>query len=207
MEFDPSFQGPQNLPYLSSLFPENPNLKAPNTHQAMFSSQSSILIPPSPPPIMFHPFQDHIMNVPTHNSAFAMEDPSLYGISTHCDGGSSLGGFVNIQRHHSVMLAPNNNNALHGHSKGKIIWDFSQRTMIHQFEASSSRSSPSPLSLSNEYGLLMNEYHWDNDQRMQQKMKLIKVENDANIANDNIIKGQWSPDEDRFFLKTLTTKN
>ncbi|TKY50446.1 Transcription factor MYB98 [Spatholobus suberectus] len=210
MEFDPnSFQGPQQLPYLSSLFPANHCLK-PQT-QTTFPSQGSIIIPPSPPPILYHPntfhhFQDHIMNVPTHNPAFVMEGPSshittpLYGIPTPSLGDG--GAFVNVHRHHPVTLAPNHNkimDGLHGHHKGKVIWDFSQKTMVRPCEASSSKS---PLSLSNEYGLVMSEYHWDIDQRMQQ-LKKVKMEKDTHIANYNIIKGQWTLEEDSALVELV----
>lgn len=190
MEFDSSFQGPQ---YLSSPFPP--------TTQTMFPSQSSILIPPSPQPIMFHPnnttfhhFQDFITNVPT----FVMEGPSS-NITTPLYRGSFLGGFVNIHHHH-----PNKMDALHGHHhKGKIIWDFSQQLMVHSSEASSSKSS-SPLSLSNEYGLVMDDYHWHTNQRsVQQKMKVVKVNMDTNIANDNIIKGQWTLEQDKYIYVVI----
>jgi len=89
------------------------------------------------------------------------------------------------------MLAPKNNNkieALYDHHKGKVIWDFSQKSMVHPFEASSSKS-PSPFSLSNEYGLGMSGFHRDTDPRM--------VEVEKNM-NSNIIKGQWTPEEDRY---------
>ncbi|KAH1248417.1 Transcription factor MYB98 [Glycine max] len=190
MEFDSSFQGPQ---YLSSPFPP--------TTQTMFPSQSSILIPPSPQPIMFHPnnttfhhFQDFITNVPT----FVMEGPSS-NITTPLYGGSFLRGFVNIHHHH-----PNKMDALHGHHhKGKIIWDFSQQLMVHSSEASSSKSS-SPLSLSNEYGLVMGDYHWHTNQRsVQQNMKVVKVNMDTNIANDNIIKGQWTLEQDNALVELV----
>ncbi|KAH1132167.1 hypothetical protein GLYMA_05G005400v4 [Glycine max] len=190
MEFDSSFQGPQ---YLSSPFPP--------TTQTMFPSQSSILIPPSPQPIMFHPnnttfhhFQDFITNVPT----FVMEGPSS-NITTPLYRGSFLGGFVNIHHHH-----PNKMDALHGHHhKGKIIWDFSQQLMVHSSEASSSKSS-SPLSLSNEYGLVMGDYHWHTNQRsVQQNMKVVKVNMDTNIANDNIIKGQWTLEQDNALVELV----
>ncbi|TKY50447.1 Transcription factor MYB98 [Spatholobus suberectus] len=222
MEFDPSyFQEPHQLPYLSSTFPANPSLK-PHT-QTMFPSQSSILIPSSPPPKpifynpnnTFHHFQDHIMNVPNHNPAFAMEGPSshittpFYGIPTPFlgDGSSLGGGFVDVHRHHPVTLAPNNNkmvDAFHGHHKGKVMWDFSQKTMVQPWDASSSKS-PSTLPLSNEYGLvMMSEYRWDTDQRMQQ-LKKVKVEKHTNIAiaNDYIIKGQWTSEEDSALVELV----
>ncbi|KAG4926275.1 hypothetical protein JHK85_052761 [Glycine max] len=87
--------------------------------------------------------------------------------------------------------------ALHDHHhKGKVIWDFSQQMMVHSSKASSSKS-PSPFSLSNEYGLVMSEYHRDTNQKsVQQKMKVLKVNMDINITNDNIIKAQWTPEQD-----------
>ncbi|KAL9276853.1 hypothetical protein ACSQ67_025597 [Phaseolus vulgaris] len=192
MEFDPCF--------LSGIFPKNPYLK-PHTHQNMFPSQSSFLIPPSQP-IMFHPnhafyhFQNHIVNVPAHNPITA----PMYGngIPTPSLGhdGSSLTGFVNINSHQPVMLAPKNNNkieALYDHHKGKVIWDFSQKSMVHPFEASSSKS-PSPFSLSNEYGLGMSGFHRDTDPRM--------VEVEKNM-NSNIIKGQWTPEEDSALVELV----
>ncbi|KAL5133758.1 Transcription factor MYB119 [Glycine soja] len=204
MEFDPSFKGPQ---YLSSLFPRNSYLK-PLT-QTIFPSQSSIFTPPPPSSVMFHPnnnshhFQDHIMNVPTNSTPFVMEGPSnpittpMYGITTPSLGdGSSLGGFVNVQCHPPMMLAPNNNNkmeALYGQDKGKAISDFSQKTMLCSSEDSSSKS-PSPFSLPNDWW--MSQYHWDTDQK-------VKVEKDSNIGNDNVIKGKWSMKEDRDLIELV----
>jgi len=204
MEFDPCFQESQ---YLPSVFPKNPYLK-PHT-QNMFPSQNSFLIPPYQP--MFHPnhdfhhFQDNLVNVPAQNPPFVMDGSNpitnpVYGgngIPTPSLGdGSSLTGFDNINSHQPVMLAPKNNNkieALHDHHKGKVIWDFSQKTMVHPFEASSSKS-PSPFCLSNEYGLDMSDFHRDSDRRM------VEVKKNNNNANDNIIKGQWTPEEDRWHL-------
>lgn len=201
MDFGSSFQRPQ---YLSSLFPRNSCLM-PQT-QAMFPSQNSIHVPLSPPlPAMFHPnntfhhFQDPIMNGPTHNPPFAMNGPfnpittPMYGIPTPSLGdGSSLGGFVNIHHHHHVTLDPNNNKmeALYGHHKGKHILEFSQNAMMHPYEASSSKS-PLPFSLSNVYEWGISEYHQDIDWK-------VKMTNDSNIANDKIIKGQWTSEEDRY---------
>ncbi|CAJ1949162.1 unnamed protein product [Sphenostylis stenocarpa] len=176
----------------------------------MFPSQSSILIPP-PQPMMFHPnqafhhFQDQMMNAPTHNPPFVMEGPSnpitnpIYGngISNPSLGdGSSLRGFVNS--HQPVMLAPKNNNkmeALYDHHKGKVIWDFSQKTMVQPFEASSSKS-PSPFCFSNEYGVGMNEFHRVTDQS-------VEVEKATNNVNDNIIKGQWTSEEDSALVELV----
>lgn len=134
----------------------------------------------------------------------------LYGMPNLSNEGYFLGDFVNVHhRHHPVTLSQNNNNnnkmidSLHGNRhKGKAIWDFSQKIMVHQSnEASSSESSPSHFSLSNEKGWVrvMSEYHRNFDQRMQQqqKMKKVTMEKNTNIVNETIIKGQWTPEEDR----------
>nr|KYP47673.1 Transcription factor MYB98 [Cajanus cajan] len=143
------------------------------------------------------------MSVATQNPAFVMGGPSstpLYGIPTPSlgDGSSSGGGFVDDYHHHPMMLEQNNNNKMDvlpgHHHKGKDISDFSQKSMIHPFQASSSMT-PSPLFLSNENGLPMSEYQWDIDQRMD------KFQNDN--ANDNIIKGQWTEEEDSALVKLV----
>ncbi|WVZ16352.1 hypothetical protein V8G54_009334 [Vigna mungo] len=185
MEFDP---------WSSSICPIIPYL---NPHaQTMFPSQSSIFIPPSQP-IMFNPnhvfhhFQDHIVNVPAHDPPFLMDGSNT--IVTSMYGGD--GSFVNINSHQPVMLAPKNNSkieALYDEHKGKVIWDFSQKTMVHPFETSSPMSPSSPFCLSNEYGLGMSEYHRDTDRRM------VDMEKNTNNATHNIIKGQWTPEEDRY---------
>lgn len=94
--------------------------------------------------------------------------------------------------------------ALHDHHhKGKVIWDFSQQMMVHSSKASSSKS-PSPFSLSNEYGLVMSEYHRDTNQKsVQQKMKVVMVNMDINITNDNIIKAQWTPEQDMYIYVAI----
>lgn len=123
-------------------------------------------------------------------------------------GGSFLGGFVNVHHHHPKTIAANNYHnkmdALHDHHhKGKVIWDFSQQMMVHSSKASSSKS-PSPFSLSNEYGLVMSEYHRDTNQKsVQQKMKVLKVNMDINITNDNIIKAQWTPEQDMYIYVAI----
>jgi len=187
MEFDPSFQGQLQHPFLSTHFPTNPNLMP--QIQPMFPSQSPILIPPSPPPppIMFHPnntfrhIQDQTFDAPTQNPNFLLEGPLKLTTNPFCGMltpslGSSLGGFANTSHHHPMMLPPpnNNNNALHGHHEGKIIWDFSQKTMIHP---------SSPLSLPN-----IIQYNLESNQK-------IKMKKDS---NDLIIKGWWTPHEDRY---------
>lgn len=40
---------------------------------------------------------------------------------------------------------------------------------------------------------MMSEFHWDTDQNA-------KLKNDTNIANHHIIKGQWTPEEDRYLF-------
>ena len=196
MEFDPSFQGQLQHPYFSSLFPSNPHFN-PQT-QTMFPSQSSILVPPSPPPIMFHPtntfhrIQDPIFDVPSHNPTFGLETSLEHITNPFCGMlssflGSSLGSFTNASHHHPMMFPPpnnNNNNALHGHGhpKGKVIWDFSQKTMIDASHASSSKP-PSPLSLHN-----MSGFNWETNQKKK-----------VNI-NTNDLKGWWTPQEDRYII-------
>jgi len=193
MELDPWFEGPQ---YLWSICPKIPYLN-PHTEN-MFPSQSSILIPPSEP-MTFNPnhafqhFEEQIVNPP-----FVMDDSNpivtpMYGngIPTPSVGDGS---FVSINSHQPVMLAPKNNNkieTLYDHHKGKVIWDFSQKTTVHPFEPSSPKS-PSPFCLSNHYGFGMSEFHRDTDIRM------VEVEKNTNNATHNIIKGQWTPEEDRY---------
>ncbi|KAG2380820.1 Transcription factor [Vigna angularis] len=148
---------------------------------------------------VFHHFQDHIVNVPP----FVMDGSNpivtpMYGngIPTPSFGDGS---FANINSHQPVMLVPKNNSkieALYDDHKGKVIWDFSQKTMVHPFEASSP-NSPSPFCLSNEYGLGMSEFHRDTDRRM------VEVENNTHNATDNIIKGQWTPEEDSALVELV----
>ncbi|QCE04210.1 myb proto-oncogene protein [Vigna unguiculata] len=198
MELDPWFEGPQ---YLWSICPKIPYLN-PHTEN-MFPSQSSILIPPSEP-MTFNPnhafqhFEEQIVNPP-----FVMDDSNpivtpMYGngIPTPSVGDGS---FVSINSHQPVMLAPKNNNkieTLYDHHKGKVIWDFSQKTTVHPFEPSSPKS-PSPFCLSNHYGFGMSEFHRDTDIRM------VEVENNTNNATHNIIKGQWTPEEDSALVELV----
>ncbi|KOM56912.1 hypothetical protein LR48_Vigan10g280400 [Vigna angularis] len=199
MEFDPSFQGQLQHPFLSTHFPTNPNMMP--QIQTMFPSQSPILIPSSPPPpIMFHPnntfhhIQDHTFGIPTQNPNFLFEGPLKPTTTPFCGMltpslGSSLGGFANVSHHHPMMLPPpNNNNALHGQHEGKVIWDFSQKTMIHPSYASSSSNSPSPLSFPN-----ITQYKWKSNQK-------IKMKKDT---NDLIIKGWWTPEEDSSLVELV----
>ncbi|WVZ13454.1 hypothetical protein V8G54_011020 [Vigna mungo] len=97
------------------------------------------------------------------------------------------GGFANDHSHHSVTLEPN---------KNKVICKFSQKTMsVHPSQTSCSKSSPLPFSLFNNCGLeMMSDFLWDTDQNA-------KVKNDTNIANHHIIKGQWTPEEDRALVE------
>lgn len=178
MEFDP---------WSSSICPIIPYL---NPHaQTMFPSQSSIFIPPSQP-IMFNP--NHVFHhFQDHNPPFLMDGSNsivtpMYGIPTPSLGDGS---FVNISSHQPVMLAPKNNSKI---EEGKVIWDFSQKTMVHPFETSSPMSPSSPFCLSNEYGLGMSEFHSDTYRRM------VEMEKNTNNATHNIIKGQWTPEEDRY---------
>nr|KYP65260.1 Transcription factor MYB98 [Cajanus cajan] len=180
MEFDPCFQGSQQL--------QNPCFKP--QPQTTYPSQNSILIPPSPLPILFQPhntfhhFQEQTMTMSSHSIASMKEGPSstnipipLYGKMPSLslsDGSLLRGSFANIHR--------------------KVIWDFSQKTMVHPFEGSSS-NSPSPLF--NEYELVMSDYHWDTDQRK----KNVKGKKDTN--NNNIIKGQWTPEEDSALMELV----
>ncbi|KAL2333881.1 hypothetical protein Fmac_015094 [Flemingia macrophylla] len=205
MEFDPSFQGSQQL--------QNPYLKP--QPQTTFPSQNAIPIPPSflfHPNNSFHHFQEQSMTMPTHNFASMMEGPSSAKIPTPSydkiptlslsDGSLLRGSFVNAHHHLPKMLAPNRNNekgVLHGHRhKGNVIWDFSQKMMVHASEASSIKA-PSPLS--NEYGSVVSEYQRDIDQRL----KNLEVEKDTDKDN-NIIKGQWTPEEDRCALVELVNQ-
>lgn len=65
---------------------------------------------------------------------------------------------------------------------------------VHPSQTSRSKSSPLPFSLFNNCELeMMSEFHWDTDQNA-------KLKNDTNIANHHIIKGQWTPEEDRYLF-------
>ncbi|KOM56913.1 hypothetical protein LR48_Vigan10g280500 [Vigna angularis] len=111
------------------------------------------------------------------------------------------GGFANDHCHHSVTLEPNKTvmDALHGNQKHTVICKFSQKTMsAHPSQASCSKSSPLSFSLFNNCELeMMSEFHWDNNQNA-------KLKNDTNIANHNIIKGQWTPEEDRALMELVS---
>ncbi|KAK7316455.1 hypothetical protein VNO77_35501 [Canavalia gladiata] len=213
MEFDPSFQG--QFPYHSTLFPENPC-----NSQTLFSLQNSILISPSPPnshnnnPLFF---QDHILNVTNnYNSVYVNEGTNsssitnpFFGIPTSSSlgdglgylggggggggfgGGGGGGGFVNIGTNNKMDGANFHN---HNHHSGKVIWDFSQKTLVQPSEASSPSFSLTPIP--NQYGFVMSD-QW-------RELNKVKVENDTiTIPNDNITKGQWSPEEDRALVELV----
>ncbi|QCD95259.1 myb proto-oncogene protein [Vigna unguiculata] len=118
-------------------------------------------------------------------------------VTTPFDGGSSLGGFANDHCRHSVTLEPNKTtiDALHGYEKNTVICKFSQKTMlVHPSQASSSKSLP--FSLFNKCELLMSECPWNSNQNAE-------VKKDTNIANHDIIKGQWTPEEDRALVELV----
>ncbi|KAK7271662.1 hypothetical protein RJT34_27745 [Clitoria ternatea] len=210
MEFDPSFHGQHQFPYLSSLFHENPFL-GPQT-QTIFPTQNSIPIPPPNDNPLFHPnnfnqFQNYTSDVPNNhiNSNFMME-----GHSSSITNPSTFpfdNAFANAQHNPMMTLPPNNNsnNTMfdsYSQPTGKVIWDFSKKSLIPPSEASSSKlpSQSSPNFLSNNYELGVNDF-WNIDHARHQSME--RIENDTNISNGKIIKGQWSPQEDRTLVELV----
>jgi len=149
----------------------------------------------------FQLFEHHTMNMAIDKPASTMEGHSnptipLFGISTPSGGRSSQRNFVN---HPSVTLEANKQmmDALQGYPKATLICEFSQKAMlVHPSQASSSHSSPLPFSLFNECELrVVSECHWDTNQKE-------KVKKDTNTANDNRIKGPWTPEEDRYVISS-----
>ncbi|KAG4393407.1 hypothetical protein AAZX31_03G065000 [Glycine max] len=205
---DPIMNGPTHNPPFAMNGPFNPITTPmygiPTPALGDGSSLSGFVNVHHHHPVTLAPNNNKMEGLVSHNPSFIMNGPSnsittpMYGIPTPSLGdGSSLGGFVNIHHHHHVTLDPNNNKmeALYGHHKGKHILDFSQNAMMHPYEASSSKS-PLPFSLSNVYEWGISEYHQDIDWK-------VKMTNDSNIANDKIIKGQWTSEEDSALLELV----
>ena len=123
-----------------------------------------------------------------------------------------------------VTFAPQNNAFLHGlnnnnnnnnnnTNSAQLIWDFSQRTAViptHAVAAASSSSSssypPPPPLVSGGHGSVLrartrieeeNDHRDNVDGEMRRQRRRVEVQNDGNNT-DSMIKGQWTPDEDRF---------
>ncbi|XP_022635872.1 uncharacterized protein LOC106758333 [Vigna radiata var. radiata] len=179
MEFSPSF--PEKIHYLSGMFPEIKSEIPVSEENSSFMYQNN-----------FNHFQQHHpLNESNHGhpeSLFTEGSSSiitpLFSLSSAApsSGGSSSykstypneslkGGYANP--YYPMAYAPNNTNAqsIHGHPN-KVIWDFSQKAPLH--------SGPSATS---------------DPQKVQRK-------SNAQIQQrmTNIIKGQWSAEEDRSCL-------
>ncbi|XP_017417924.1 uncharacterized protein LOC108328553 [Vigna angularis] len=181
MEFSPSF--PEKIHYLSGIFPEIKTEIPVSEENSSFMYQNN-----------FNHFQQHHhLNESNHGQpeSFFTEGSSsiitpLFSLSSaaHSSGGPSSykstypneslkGGYANP--YYPMAYAPNNTNAqsMHGHPN-KVIWDFSQKSPVHS--GPSATSDPQVQRKSNA--------------QIQQRMT-------------NIIKGQWSAEEDSVLVQLV----
>ncbi|CAJ1780777.1 unnamed protein product [Sphenostylis stenocarpa] len=181
MEFGPSF--PEKIPYLSGIFPEIKSEIPVSEENTSFMYQNN-----------FTYFQQHhFLNEPNHGhpeSFFPEGSPSIttpfFSLSsaTPSSGGTSSykptypnaslkGGFVNP--YYPMSYAPNSTNveSMHGHPN-KVIWDFSQKAPLHS--GASATSDPQVQKKCNG--------------QIQHRMT-------------NIIKGQWSAEEDSVLVQLV----
>ena len=118
-----------------------------------------------------------------------------------------------------LTFAPANNASLHGldnsnSASARVIWDFSQRTAVipttHAAAPDSFSSHPTPPPISNGYGSVVramikeelahireNDQRVNDDGEIRRQCRRVEVQNDGN-STTSMIKGQWTPDEDRF---------
>ncbi|KAK7339542.1 hypothetical protein VNO77_20216 [Canavalia gladiata] len=223
MEFHPSF--PEKTPYLSGIFPENPCIKSEilmpeENNTSMYQNNN------------FHHFQNHHpLNVPNHNhpACFSTEGspssiinplfslapthPSSADSSSHNPNESLKVGLVNSHYYSMMPFAPNSTKVEHVHgypiNSNKALWDFSQKIPLHSVVTASSSSQPQvgvgpSLSPSPVYE---NNAHWNSDHKggVVAEKKQVQRNSNSKIQNNinNIIKGQWTAEEDRALIQLV----
>ncbi|TKY63231.1 Transcription factor MYB98 [Spatholobus suberectus] len=220
MEFDPSFS--EKIPYLSGIFPENHCIKSeiPIEENTIFMYQKN-----------FSHLQHHPLNEPNHDptAIFVTEGSSsiitpLFSLSstTPSSGDSSSykptypneslrGGFANS--YYPMPFAPNSNKVdpMQGHlNTNKGIWDFSQKIPFPCGASATSQPQVGPsLSPSLAFGSVTisciigtcNNAH----KAVVVKMKQVQRKSNGKIQHKiaNIIKGQWSAEEDRVLVQLV----
>jgi hypothetical protein len=111
-----------------------------------------------------------------------------------------------------MTFAPNNNEmeVMHGRlNTSKGIWDLAKNNLFQYDETSQSRASPFPSvkpelqgDLSGIGGIGNNSRDSDPEFVLseQKRQKRIQNNNEIQLRNPNIIKGQWTANEDRLFI-------
>ncbi|KAK7293409.1 hypothetical protein RJT34_16274 [Clitoria ternatea] len=186
MEFDPSL--PEKIPFLSGIFPENPCIKSEfplPTESATFMYQNN-----------FNHFQQEPLNESHHPAGFVTSSPSSiinpsFSLSpktakTPSSGDSSSSSsslrraFVNanFNPYYSIPFAPTKAEPMHDidhpNTTKPTLWDFSHKIPLH------GAASATP-------------------QKQVQK----KISNKIHHKLTNIIKGQWSAEEDRVLVQLV----
>ncbi|QCE10847.1 myb proto-oncogene protein [Vigna unguiculata] len=176
MEFSPSF--PEKMHYLSGIFPEIKSEIHVSEENSSFMYQNN-----------FNHFQQHHpLNEPNHGhpeSFFAEGSSSIIApLFSLSSAAPSSGGYKPTypneclkggygNPYYPMAYAPNNVESMHGHPN-KVIWDFSQKARLH--------SGPSATS----------------DPQVQRK-----TNGQIQQRMTNIIKGQWSAEEDSVLVQLV----
>ncbi|RDX72522.1 Transcription factor MYB118, partial [Mucuna pruriens] len=182
MEFDPSF--PEKIPYLSGIFHEHPCIKS---EIPMPEENTTFMYQNNFNHFQYHPLDepnhDHCANFVTEGSSSVITPLFSLSSSTPSAGDSSSykpneflkGGFANS--YYCMPFAPNRAKAepMHAHpNTDKGIWDFSQKTPFHSGASATS-------------------------QFQVQRKSTGKIQHKFT----NIIKGQWSAEEDRVLVQLV----
>lgn len=191
--------------YLSGIFPEIKSEIHVSEENSSFMYQNN-----------FNHFQQHHpLNEPNHGhpeSFFAEGSSSiiapLFSLSSAAPSSGGYkptypneclkGGYGNP--YYPMAYAPNNVESMHGHPN-KVIWDFSQKARLH--------SGPSATSDPQVGTSFVTIFHQSLELEMLMfliNMKQVQRKTNGQIQQrmTNIIKGQWSAEEDRYIPKPLS---